>query len=96
MTGLGRNRPVATGAKRPDAVSLQYLSIRWAMGFLLGNGYFAGPPSENGALMIGGRTSLKGAVSPNTGLALTQFARIRLGPGGFLVPGWTWPKMHFL
>ncbi|WP_211443996.1 hypothetical protein [Collimonas humicola] len=66
------------------------------MGFLLGNGYFAGPPSESGALMIGGRTSLRGAVSPNTGLALTQFARISLGPGGFLVPGWTLPEMHFL
>jgi len=63
---------------------------------LPGDGYFAGTASANGELTIGGRCSSNGAISPNTGLPLTQFACVRLNPESFCIPGWPMPEIHFL
>jgi hypothetical protein len=66
------------------------------MMFLQGNGYFIDAVDSDGTLVIGGRCSLPGAVSPNTGLALTQFARINLSSENYSIPGWSMSEIHFL
>ena len=66
------------------------------MKILPGDGYIVGSASDNGELSIGGQCSFKGAISPNTGEALTQFACARLNPESFWIPGWSVPEIHFL
>jgi hypothetical protein len=66
------------------------------MTFLLGTGYFVDAVDSDGLLVIGGRCPLPGAVSPNTGLSLTQFARIKLSPENYSIPGWAMPELHLL
>lgn len=66
------------------------------MKILPGDGYVPGPASEMRDLTIGGQCSLKGAVSPNTGTALTQFACAQVNPERFWIPRWPVTEIHFL
>ncbi|RDS82321.1 hypothetical protein DWU98_09885 [Dyella monticola] len=63
---------------------------------LADNGYFLGDITQEGPVTIGGLCDIGGAISPNNGLPLTQHAAIRLEAGGFFVPGFDVPVLHFL
>jgi len=64
--------------------------------FLPGDGFFVGPASASGDLTLGGSCLLHGAISPNTGSQLTQFARVRIDTGAFSIPDWQLPDIRFL
>lgn len=64
--------------------------------FLSGDGFFVGPASATGGLILGGTCALKGAISPNTGARLTQFAHVHIEARAFSIPGWELPDIRFL
>ncbi|WP_155617095.1 hypothetical protein [Xanthomonas translucens] len=68
------------------------------MKFINSPGYVVAESSENSSheAYIGGRCPLPGAVSPNTGAPLTQFARVVQSRDGFAVPGFDEPELHLL
>ena len=59
-------------------------------------GYKLGGRTSAGSILIGGTCSLPGAFSPNTGLPLTQFAKVKIGAAGFFIPGWSLEHAWFL
>jgi hypothetical protein len=61
-----------------------------------GKGHFLGMRVSEGPAVIGGACKLPGAISPNTGLPLTQHAAVKLGVNGFAMPNWDMPELHFL
>jgi hypothetical protein len=63
---------------------------------LAGNGFFLGHESSRGVLTIGGSCELAGAISPNTGLPLTQHAAARMNTQEFFVPDFDETMLHFL
>ncbi|WP_343818097.1 hypothetical protein ISN75_21175 [Dyella marensis] len=63
---------------------------------LSGSGRFFGQRVSQGPAVIGGTCRLQGAISPNTGLPLTQHAAVKLGASGFAIPNWDVPEVHFL
>jgi hypothetical protein len=65
------------------------------MKLFLGNGFFVDQLTQNGELTIGGLNNLKGANSPNSGLPLTQLAKIQVTQSGFHLPDWEFPWIHF-
>lgn len=67
-----------------------------AMKIIAGKGYFLGMRVFEGPAVIGGACALAGAISPNTGLPLTQHAVVKLGANGFAMPNWDLPELHFL
>lgn len=66
------------------------------MKFLTGKGFSVAPFGIANDVLFGGCCELSGAISPNTGLALTQFARLRLDQERFWIPAWNLPEIHFL
>lgn len=66
------------------------------MKFIPGDGYFIDAVDKSGDVLLGGLCSIAGAVSPNTGMALTQFARVTLTRDAFWISGWELPEVHFL
>lgn len=66
------------------------------MKFLSESGYFLDHQTAAGQVVIGGACPLPGAISPNTGVALTQFAQVRLDPEAFWIPDWGRADIHFL
>lgn len=66
------------------------------MKFLAGNGFSISHLVGASDVLFGGCCELSGAISPNTGLPLTQFARLTLDRGRFWIPAWTLPEIHFL
>ena len=63
---------------------------------VVGEGHFLGLRVAEGPVVIGGACKLPGAISPNTGLPLTQHAAVRLGANGLAMPQWDVPELHFL
>lgn len=61
-----------------------------------GTGYLLGECMADGPVVVGGACGLQGAISPNTGLPLTQHAAVKLGVSGFVLPDWDVPEIHFL
>jgi hypothetical protein len=63
---------------------------------LPGNGFFLSNIASSGPVTIGGACELGGALSPNSGLPLTQHAAVRMSVSGFGVPDFDVPMLHFL
>ncbi|MBB5944501.1 hypothetical protein [Xanthomonas sp. 3307] len=68
------------------------------MKFINSPGYVVAEGLRNASheVYIGGRCTLPGALSPNTGAPLTQFARVVQSSEGFAVPGFDEAELHFL
>jgi hypothetical protein len=66
------------------------------MKFLPGEGFFASQAVHGESLIFGGTCLLNGAVSPNTGLPLTQLVQVEINAESFSIPGWERDEIHFL